>query len=409
VLGAGRRVEEMEGRLGSFAIGTPSDPGRAHAEIGRKLPVLFEMYDVHIQSSAVSGLMGGVLTQVLSGGSAPTPEDDAEVAGLLARAGGLASGEIVLDLEGLVLELASNPESVDRLVGADPRDALDWLRTGPSRTCFERFLERHGHRTLVELDMRRPSWADDPIPLVTMLGASVSAKLGRRAPLERRRVQPLRPGPAMRWLVRMTKDAVRGRERSKSLLVEYTDRFKKAYGHLAGLMVDRGLLPEVDALYFLTHEELGRLGSDPSLALLSATRRREHARNGRLEFAEISTGCPVPLEWRGGGADELCGKPVSRGVARGRARVVRSPEEAVGLEEGEILIAPHTDVGWTPYFSVIAGVGTEVGSAFCHGAVIAREYGLPAVVNLENATRLVRTGDMVLLDGDRGILRRLAE
>jgi pyruvate,water dikinase len=100
----------------------------------------------------------------------------------------------------------------------------------------------------------------------------------------------------------------------------------------------------------------------------------------------------------------LVGKPVSRGVVTGRARVVETLEGATALEAGEILIAPITDVGWTPYFSLIAGLATDVGSAVSHGAVVAREYGLPAVVNLRVATSRFRTGDEVVLDGNRGTL-----
>jgi pyruvate,water dikinase len=74
------------------------------------------------------------------------------------------------------------------------------------------------------------------------------------------------------------------------------------------------------------------------------------------------------------------------------------------VNPGEILIAPITDVGWTPYFGVIAGLATDIGSAVSHGAVVAREYGLPAVLNLRSATKLFRTGDRVVLDADRGVL-----
>ncbi|MBW2232547.1 MAG: hypothetical protein JRH17_19330 [Deltaproteobacteria bacterium] len=98
----------------------------------------------------------------------------------------------------------------------------------------------------------------------------------------------------------------------------------------------------------------------------------------------------------------IWGKPVSRGRAEGRARVVRTLEEAEALEPGEILVAPVTDVGWTPYFAIISGLVTDVGSAVSHGAVVAREYGLPAVLNTRHATRTLKTGDRIRLDGDLG-------
>ena len=104
---------------------------------------------------------------------------------------------------------------------------------------------------------------------------------------------------------------------------------------------------------------------------------------------------------------ELIGRPVSRGVVQGRARVATTLAEAAKLKHGEILVSKITDIGWTPYFSLIAGLATDVGSAVSHGAVIAREYGLPAIVNLQVATKMVKTGDLIQLDADRGILRIL--
>ena len=94
-------------------------------------------------------------------------------------------------------------------------------------------------------------------------------------------------------------------------------------------------------------------------------------------------------------------------MVEGYARVATTIEEAAALQPGEILIAPITDIGWTPYFNVISGLATDVGSAVSHGAVIAREYGLPAIVNLRQATKQFKTGDKVRLDADKGVLTLL--
>jgi pyruvate,water dikinase len=107
------------------------------------------------------------------------------------------------------------------------------------------------------------------------------------------------------------------------------------------------------------------------------------------------------------GGDVMQGTPLSRGVAVGRARVARTPEEAAAMQPGEILVTPFTDVGWTPYFSRAAGLATEVGSVLSHGAVVAREYGLPAIAGLPGVTRRFKTGDMLRVDGNTGELRRV--
>jgi pyruvate,water dikinase len=173
-------------------------------------------------------------------------------------------------------------------------------------------------------------------------------------------------------------------------------------------MAVEGWLPDEDAVFFLTHDELGELlGGRRELAALAASRRKVIDYQMPLHFPQVFRDRPEPsrLEPVEGEDGALVGKPVSRGAVTGRARVVETLAEAAALEAGEILIAPITDVGWTPYFSLIAGLATDVGSAVSHGAVVAREYGLPAVVNLRVATSRFRTGDLVTLDGDRGTLK----
>jgi phosphoenolpyruvate synthase/pyruvate phosphate dikinase len=96
-------------------------------------------------------------------------------------------------------------------------------------------------------------------------------------------------------------------------------------------------------------------------------------------------------------------------IERGRARVALTLTEASEVQPDEILIVPVIDVGWTPAFATIRGFASDVGGALSHGAVVAREYGIPTLVNLHNATRTFHTGDLVELDADHGVLRRIPE
>ena len=174
-----------------------------------------------------------------------------------------------------------------------------------------------------------------------------------------------------------------------------TAAIKRAYRRLSHLLVEGDLLPEAELMYFLTHDEIGRLvrSTDPVLAAKAAGRRSAYGRQRDLEFPPIFQGTPLPMEPAPAVPDgevALAGKPVSRGVVEGTARVVRTLEEAAAIRPGEILIAPVTDVGWTPYFNLIAGIATDLGSVISHGAVIAREYGLPAVVNSSRAVAIAR-------------------
>jgi pyruvate,water dikinase len=214
----------------------------------------------------------------------------------------------------------------------------------------------------------------------------------------------------MRALVRITQNAVQRRERTKSLLVAAITRFKAAFRLLGKLLAGEGKLPDADAVFFLTHRELGLLARGTGEGLVEKALRRREALGYQmvLRFPDVLTGSPEPLAEGIETASEdhvLHGKPVSRGQVTGLARVVVSLEDAETIRPGEILITPVTDVGWSPYFSLVAGLATDVGSSVSHGAVIAREYGLPAVVDLRRATRVFQSGDRVFLDGDHGLLR----
>jgi pyruvate,water dikinase len=99
---------------------------------------------------------------------------------------------------------------------------------------------------------------------------------------------------------------------------------------------------------------------------------------------------------------------ISPGTVRGKVRVVLSKTDAQSLKPGEIMVARFTDVGWTPYYGIVAGLITEIGSSLSHGAVVAREYGLPLVSNIENVTLLLKTGDSIEMNGTTGEIRLLS-
>ena len=114
-------------------------------------------------------------------------------------------------------------------------------------------------------------------------------------------------------------------------------------------------------------------------------------------------GLPVPEEERKLlPKGELTGIPVSRGIVEGKVRLVANLSQARSLKKDEIMVARFTDIGWTPFFNVIAGLVTEIGSPLSHGAVVAREYGLPAIVSMKGAMTTLHTGQMIRLDAIKG-------
>jgi len=334
----------------------------------------------------------------------------------------------------------SHATSAASFAASSPEEALLWLRSKPN-TALELadLLDRHGHRCVREAEMREKDWFEDSLPLVRMLQASVRAALAKKsdkiAPdaanesVNKTPVESLISAKAhlnavtrslLLHAVDITRRSVHLREYGKSLQVKLNALFKHAYRRLGNIMVDEGRLPDADLLYFLTHAEIGELACAPvkhlsvhRLKTRATQRRRLLPQQVQLRFPELSQGAPTPIKRTEGVAGVagtiFQGTAVSAGMAKGPARVARTLEEADLLQEGEILITPQTDVGWTPYFSIAAGLVTEIGGMLSHGAVVAREYSLPCVVGVTNACETVKSGSIVQLDGDTGRLIVISE
>lgn len=424
------RIRRMEKLVAVGAIDVGEDSLQTWTNIDDEMESLYESYALHLTVSSGAGALAPILLSLLAKGGEPSSEHHAAVGHLLSGADGVESADIAEGARRILeaLERSDAPEAfsdwgVDRVT--------EWLgspASGEAGRAYTQYLARHGHRSLRELDVRQPEWAHDPTPLVRSLQSQLRGRrAAERAPTETHAADtnaaetnagannadlfPVDLG-RLRWIIPIAHAAVRNRERSKSLLVATTVHFKRAYRALGEQLTSEGRLADPDAVFFLRHEELGQLvGEAPGHALADEAVERRVAMEyqAQLRFPEVSVGHPEPEPPPVvTGADHLVtGKPVSRGTVEGRARVVRDLVEAEALEPGEILVASITDVGWTPYFAVIAGLVTDVGSAVSHGAVVAREYGLPAVLNTGNATAVLRTGDRVRLDGDRGVVEIL--
>jgi pyruvate,water dikinase len=412
LVAAAKHRKELDSLIAGLDLPELGTALQVYRAIDENLPALWEAYELHLLSSASSGALSPILLGILAKGEEPTQEHHAEVAEMLAGAEDVESADIAEGVDRVINRLVENPDSERAFASADPGAALAWLRSvdaGEASKEFARYLDRHGHRAVRELEMRQKEWAADPAPLITSLQSSLRARLqhGARHRPDARRRNSGEGHPFIRRLLPLAHAAIRSREHTKSGLVAVTTAFKHAYRALGERMAEEGRLADEDAVFFLTHQELGELiRGRRELADLAVSRRQVIDYQMPLHFPEIFSNRPEPLRLQPleGEDGALVGKPVSRGAVTGRARVVETLEEAAQLQAGEILIAPITDVGWTPYFNLIAGLATDVGSAVSHGAVVAREYGLPAVVNLRVATSRFQTGDLVTLDGDRGTL-----
>jgi pyruvate,water dikinase len=169
-------------------------------------------------------------------------------------------------------------------------------------------------------------------------------------------------------------------------------------------------LSAIHTVFFLTVDEVVNAlrASRTDLAPLVRARRAEYMRDqARPDPPATFIGAPPSVQLPPAGGDVMRGTGASSGVVEGTARVLLSASQMSELEPGEILVVHTTDVGWTPLFCIAAGVVTELGGPLSHAAVVARELGVPSVVNVDGVTRALKTGDRVRVDGDRGVVERL--
>lgn len=204
------------------------------------------------------------------------------------------------------------------------------------------------------------------------------------------------------------------RERTKSQLIAYIHELRKAYCYLAERMQQEGLLPDMDLIFYLTHQEIGTILDDRNrrdLISKAICRRRLFPEWKKLRFDEFQWGVIQPQNNESDLIDPNCekvvGTPVCGGKITGRACVVRTFAEVSKIRAGDILITYGTDIAWSPYFPILSGVVTELGGLISHGAVVAREYGLPCIVGATNATNIINDGEEIFMNATDGIILKL--
>ena len=337
-----------------------------------------------------------------------------------------------LDLWALAQQAREDPSAREMLGSTSPTDLAELYRRSRLPSVLQRglaeFLARYGHRALREIDLGMPRWGEDPTYLFGILrsylaiedpaaypdrhfaqqaeaGESAVEKLvGEARRLPRGRLKAALLG----FLLRRYRRLGGYRETPKFLLMKL---FRTARQLLMGAGEDlarAGRLDRGEDVIFLRFDELrdvdaGRLDG----RRLVAQRRREYEfelRRPRAPRVLTSDGAAYYGDALAAGPGVLAGTGASPGTARGRARIVRDPL-ASRLEPGEVLVAPSTDPAWTPLFLTAAGLVMEAGGMMSHGAIVAREYGIPAVVGVPEATTRLADGQTVEVDGNEGLVR----
>jgi pyruvate,water dikinase len=216
-------------------------------------------------------------------------------------------------------------------------------------------------------------------------------------------------GPLFRWILGQAQ--VHTRERD-TMHFEWTRLFaptRRLLLELGRRWQKRGLLEQQDDIFFLRYQELEETAVSPTVReeLVRARREEFEASSSRLWPEIIRDGREIYLdtvEYSSIAEGDLQGVAGSPGIVTGISRVISGPEEFYKLRKGEILIAPLTNPVWTPLFAVAGGLITEVGGILSHGAIVAREYGLPAVMAVPGATKQIQDGQTITVDGNKGIV-----
>lgn len=300
--------------------------------------------------------------------------------------------------------------------------------------AWDAFMTEHGHHCRGELELFNARWSETPDYILGLVRGYLRS-MGQSDPLEnQRRLAEERErltvqcrarlkNPIKRWIfshsLRRAQELTVYREKLKSQLVRQFAFTRRVLLVLGQRLHEQGSLSCRDDIFFLEVSEIEPVTTGSASFDWRGRielRRREYETNLKLNPPRVVNGKfdPNAPAWPVANADAklLEGIPVSPGIVTGPARVILRADDHEHVLAGEILIAPFTDPAWSPYFITAAGVVMEQGGILSHGSIVAREYGLPAVSNVLSATRVIRTGDLVQVDGNRGcvsVLKRLAE
>ncbi|WP_167041172.1 PEP/pyruvate-binding domain-containing protein [Salinibacterium sp. ZJ454] len=340
--------------------------------------------------------------------------------------------EMDLDLWALAARIRADAASVAAFTGASVADLVARYRAGslPAalQTGLAGFLARHGIRAVAEIDVGIPRWSEDPTHIIGVLANYLRLTESDAAPdrqfaaaqREARRatatlVRAARRRSRLRGVVvsaalRRTRAFAGLRELPKHLLVTALSTVRSELLTVGAELAAAGRIDQPDDVFFLdlTEAEQGLRGADQRgsdlrdrvaerrLAYEQELRRRHIPRVLLSDGTEPEAAASAPAA-----EGALTGSPASAGSVTGPARVILDPVGA-HLEPGDILVAPSTDPGWTPLFLTAGGLVMEMGGANSHGAVVAREYGIPAVVGVPDATTRLSTGQSITVDGSAG-------
>jgi len=396
-----------------------------HAEriLGREL---FAILPNTLPPAIAGFAMLGLVRRIL-GKEAPWDELQLVIRGLPNN----VTTEMDLALWHLAEAVKADPASAEAFGSLAARDLAERYNDGGlpavAQSGLASFLAEYGHRAVAEIDLGMPRWADDPTHIIGVLAnylrledpelapdrqfakASREAEAEAAALVARARAKSPLHARIVKGALARTRTFAGMRELPKYRLVEGLAAARAQLALVGGELAAQGRIAAAEDVFFLDFTEAHSALDGADLRGLVAERREAYElelRRRHVPRVLLSDGTePEAVAARGGvGASAdgaLAGSPASAGTVTAVARVILDPVGA-RLEPGEILVAPSTDPGWTPLFLTAGGLVMEMGGANSHGAVVAREYGIPAVVGVPDATNRIRSGQTITVDGAAG-------
>jgi pyruvate,water dikinase len=344
------------------------------------------------------------------------------------------TSEMGMELLNVADVIRHYPEVINYLQGIDNDNFLEELHKfkggKESREAITNYLNKYGMRCAGEIDITRTRWSEKPVTLVPLIISNIKNfepseskrrfERGQQEALKKEkelleRLMQLPDGEEKsketKRMINLVRNFIGYREYPKYSIVSRYFVYKQALLKEAERLVQTNIIHEKEDIYYLTFEELRDAVCNNKMDYHIITERKdEYKLFEKLTPPRIITSDGEIITGRykreNLPANAIIGLPVSSGVIEGRARVILNMEDA-DLEDGDILVTRFTDPSWTPLFVSIKGLVTEVGGLMTHGAVIAREYGLPAVVGVENAAKLIKDGQHIRVHGTEGYVEIL--
>jgi nucleoside-diphosphate-sugar epimerase/phosphohistidine swiveling domain-containing protein len=313
------------------------------------------------------------------------------------RAATLPSSRLLQGVKELSKQAKGRPEAAAVL--AREINAASWSQLQHSDPDYARqvqaLLDEAGHRGPGETELSNAVYADAPWLLLRAV-----AGVNDTAPQQPMGAQPR--DLVARLLTKASWSMIAQRERCRDGVMRLTHQLRIALREQGSRMVARGLLVVSDDVFYLTFDEV--FSSSPDLVATVSRRRAERDRLAKLDLP-LRFMQPMDLSESSepvGPQRTISGVPAVSGVAVGRVRVLRSPDDE--LEPGEVLVARVTDTGWTPFFGTAAAVVTDIGGSMSHASIVAREFGIPAVVGTKHGSQVLTDGQLVEVNGATGVV-----